>query len=77
MAALMLGFSATAFAQEVELNAALEGIKSKAPNAAELAKNAYKKNKKNAEALVKIGRAFYEQKDTANAILFADRKSVV
>ena len=43
MAALMLGFSATAFAQEVELNAALEGIKSKAPNAAELAKNAYKK----------------------------------
>ena len=72
MAALMLGFSATAFAQEVELNAALEGIKSKAPNAAELAKNAYKKNKKNAEALVKIGRAFYEQKDTANAILFAN-----
>ena len=72
MAALMLGFSATAFAQEVELNAALEGIKSKAPNAAELAKTAYKKNKKNAEALVKIGRAFYEQKDTANAILFAN-----
>lgn len=72
MAALMLGFSATAFAQEVELNAALEGIKSKAPNAAELAKTAYKKNKKNAEALVKIGRAFLEQKDTANAILFAN-----
>ena len=72
MAALMLGFSATVSAQEAELNAALEGIKSKAPNAAELAKNAYKKNKKNAEALVKIGRAFYEQKDTANAILFAN-----
>ena len=72
MAALMLGFSATASAQEAELNAALDGIKSKAPNAAELAKNAYKKNKKDAEALVKIGRAFYEQKDTANAALFAN-----
>ena len=72
MAALMLGFSATAFAQEAELNAALDAIKSKAPNAAELAKTAYKKNKKNAEALVKIGRAFYEQKDTANANLFAN-----
>ena len=72
MAALMLGFSATAFAQEAELNAALDAIKSKAPNAAELAKTAYKKNKKNAEALVKIGRAFYEQKDTTNAILFAN-----
>jgi len=72
MAALMLGFSATASAQEAELNAALEGIKSKAPNVAELAKTAYKKNKKDAAALVKIGRAFYEQKDTANAALFAN-----
>ena len=72
MAALMLGFSATANAQEAELNAALEGIKSKAPNAAELAKTAYKKNKKDAAALVKIGRAYLEQKDTANAALFAN-----
>ena len=72
MAALMLGFSATAFAQDVELNAALEGIKSKAPNAAELAKTAYKKNKKDAAALIKVARAFYEQKDTANAALFAN-----
>jgi hypothetical protein len=72
MAALMLGFSATASAQEAELNAALEGIKSKAPNVAELAKTAYKKNKKDAAALIKIGRAFYEQKDTANAALFAN-----
>ena len=72
MAALMLGFSATASAQEAELNAALEGIKSKAPNAAELAKTAYKKNKKDAAALVKIGRAYLEQKDTANAALFAN-----
>ncbi|MBP5777291.1 MAG: hypothetical protein J6W56_07035 [Prevotella sp.] len=71
MGVLLAGFSATANAQEAELNAALEGIKSQAPNVAELAKNAYKKNKKDAAALIKIGRAFYEQKDTANAAQFA------
>ena len=71
MGVLLAGFSTTANAQEAELNAALQGIKSKAPNAAELAKVAYKKNKKDAEALVKIGRAFFEQKDTANAAQFA------
>ena len=72
MGVLLAGFSTTASAQEEELNAALQGIKSKAPNVAELAKTAYKKNKKNAEALLKIGRAFYEQKDTANAKQFAN-----
>ena len=70
--ALLTGFSATANAQEAELNAALDGIKSKAPNVAELAKAAYKKNKKDAAALIKIGQAFYAQKDTANARLFAN-----
>ena len=72
MGVLLAGFSATANAQEEELNAALQGIKSKAPNIAELAKTAYKKNKKDAAALIKVARAFYEQKDTANAILFAN-----
>ena len=72
MGVLLAGFSATANAQEAELEAALAGIKSKAPNVADLAKTAYKKNKKDAEALVKIGRAFFEQKDTANANLFAN-----
>ena len=72
MGALLTGFSATANAQEEELNAALNGIKTKAPNVAELAKTAYKKNKKNAAALIKIARAFYEQKDTANARMFAN-----
>ena len=72
MGVLLAGFSATANAQEEELNAALQGIKSKAPNVAELAKTAYKKNKKDAVALIKVARAFYEQKDTANAILFAN-----
>ena len=72
MGALLTGFSATANAQEEELNAALNGIKTKAPNVAELAKTAYKKNKKNAASLIKIARAFYEQKDTANARMFAN-----
>ena len=72
MGVLLTGFSATANAQEAELQAALSAIKSKAANVAELAKTAYKKNKKNPEALVAIGRAFYEQKDTANARQFAE-----
>ena len=72
MGVLLAGFSATANAQEVELQAAIDAIKSKAPNIAELAKTAYKKNKKNAEALMKVARAYYEQKDTAGAILFAN-----
>ena len=72
MGVLLAGFSATANAQEVELQAAIDAIKSKAPNVAELAKTAYKKNKKNAEALMKVARAYYEQKDTAGANLFAN-----
>ena len=72
MGVLLAGFSATANAQEAELQAAIDAIKSKAPNVAELAKTAYKKNKKNAEALMKVARAYYEQKDTAGANLFAN-----
>ena len=67
MGVLLAGFSATANAQEEELNAALQGIKSKAPDAAKLANTAYKKNKKNAANLMKIARAYFEQKDTAGA----------
>ena len=72
MGVLLAGFSATANAQEAELQAALDGIKSKAPNVADLAKTAYKKNKKDADALMKIARAYYAQKDTAGAILFCN-----
>ena len=72
MGVLLAGFSATANAQEVELQAAIDAIKSKAPNVAELAKTAYKKNKKDAAALMKVARAFYEQKDTAGAIQFCN-----
>ena len=71
MSVLLAGFSATANAQEAELNAALDAIKSKAPNTAALANTAYKKNKKNAEALMKVARAYFEQKDTAGAAKFA------
>ena len=63
MGVLLAGFSATANAQVA--------IKSKAPNAADLAKTAFKKNKKDPEALMKIARAYFEQKDTAGANQFA------
>ena len=69
---MLAGFSATANAQEAELNAALDGIKSQAPTAAKLADVAFKKNKKNQEAILKIAQAFYAQKDTANARKFAN-----
>ena len=72
MGALLTGFSATANAQEAELNAALDGIKSQAPTAAKLAEVAFKKNKKNPEAILKIAQAFYAQKDTANARKYAN-----
>ena len=72
MGVLLTGFSATANAQEAELNAALDGIKSQAPNVAKLAEVAFKKNKKNPEAILKIAQAFYAQKDTANARKFAN-----
>lgn len=71
MGALLAGFSTTANAQVEELNAALQAIKSNAANKAELVKTAQKKNKKNAEALVQMGRTFYEQNDTAEARRFA------
>ena len=72
MGALLTGFSATANAQVEELNAALDGIKSQAPNVAKLAEVAFKKNKKNPEAILKIAQAFYAQKDTANARKYAN-----
>ena len=72
MSVLLAGFSTTVMAQEVELNAALQAVKSNAANKAELVKVAQKKNKKNAEGLVKLGRALYDVKDTANAHVCAD-----
>ena len=72
MGVLLAGFSATANAQVEELNAAINAIKTNAADKGDLAKTAYKKNKKDAEALMKVARAYFEQKDTAGAILFAN-----
>ena len=72
MNVLMLGMSTSVMAQEAELKAAIDAVKGKAANAAELVKVAQKKNKKNAEGLVALGRALYEQKDTAAAHACAD-----
>ena len=72
MGVLLAGFSSTVMAQEEELNAALAAVKSNAANKAELVKIAQKKNKKDAVALVALGRALYEQKDTAGAHVCAD-----
>ena len=72
MGVLLTGFSASANAQSAELNEALDGIKSQAPNVAKLAEVAFKKNKKNPEAILKIAQAFYAQKDTANARKYAN-----
>ena len=71
MGVLLAGFSTTAMAQEAELNAALQAIKNNAADKADVVKTAQKKNKKNADALVAIGRAFYEAQDTAQARTFA------
>ena len=54
MGVLLAGFSTTANAQQEELNAALNAIKTNAADKADLAKTAYKKNKKDPEALMKI-----------------------
>ena len=72
MGVLLAGFSTTAMAQEAELNAALQAIKNNAADKADVVKTAQKKNKKNPEALVAIGRAFYEAQDTAQARTFAN-----
>ena len=48
-------------------------IKSKSADAADLVKDVFKKNKKNAEVLVGIARAYYEVKDTASAVDYANK----
>ena len=72
MSVLMLGMSTSMMAQEEELKAAIDAVKKNAPNKAELVKVAQKKNKKNPDGLVALGRALYEQKDTAGAHACAD-----
>jgi tetratricopeptide (TPR) repeat protein len=73
LGALTLSFSAPVAAQEespVEAVKAL--IESNAPDAEKQIKSIYKKNKKNPEVVVGIGRAYYEAKDTANARIYGE-----
>lgn len=74
MGALMLSVSVRAVAQDnkTTIESIASVIKSKPADLADQVKAVYKKNKKNAEVLVGMGRAFYEAKDTANARVYAD-----
>jgi len=71
----MLSFTAPAMAQD-EAKAAIDQataiIKSKADDAAKQVNSIYKKNKKNGEVVVGIGRAYFEERDTANARVYAE-----
>ena len=74
MAALMIGFSATAMAQDgskADIDAVKKIISSKPADMAKQLKPFYKANKKNADNLIAFGRAFFEAKDTANAKVYA------
>ena len=69
---MMLGFTAPAMAQDNKavIEQVSKLIKSKG-NGEEI-KNIFKANKKNAEVLLAMGRAYYEVKDTANAAKYAN-----
>lgn len=70
---LALSVGTPAAAQEESPAEAVKAIlKSNAPDAEKQIKAIYKKNKKNPEAIVAIGRVYYEEKDTANAHYYAD-----
>lgn len=74
--ALMLGLSVPVMAQEdtkTIVESITKVIKSKSGDVQAQVKVVAKKNKKNADVLVGIGRAFYEVKDTANARIYAEQ----
>ncbi len=76
--ALMLGFSATVMAQSEEqaaIDQATQLIKENGPDMLKNVNKIYKKNKKKADVVVGIARAFYEVKDTANAHQYAELAS--
>lgn len=73
--ALVIGLAAPVMAQtdtKAVVAQATEIIKAKGPDYDKQIKQLYKDNKKNAEALVAIGKVFYNEKDLQNADLFAD-----
>lgn len=72
--AMLMGLGMPALAQDnkAQIDEAVNIIKSKPADLADQMKPIYKKNKKNAEVLCGIGRAFYGVKDTANAKIYAN-----
>lgn len=71
MGAMLLGAAVPAMSQDL-VPEAVTAIKSKSADADKLAKNAYKKNKKNGPEIMKLAQAFYDVKDTANARIYAE-----
>ncbi len=72
---LTIGFSTSVMAQSEEqaaIDAATQLIKANGPDMEKEVNKIYKKNKKKADVVVGIARAFYEAKDTANAHVYAD-----
>lgn len=71
---MLMGLSMPAIAQDNKtiINEVTNIIKSKPADLDAQMKQIYKQNKKNAEVLCGIGRAFYNQKDTANAKIYAE-----
>ncbi len=72
--AMLMTLSTPSMAQDnkAQIDEITNLIKSKPADLADQIKAIYKKNKKNAEVLCGIGRAFYEIKDTANAKVYAN-----
>ncbi len=73
---LAMGFSTSAMAQsenQATIDAITTVIKSQPADLADQVKDVFKKNKKNADVLVGIARAYYEVKDTANAVDYANK----
>lgn len=74
LGAVMMGSSAPMVAQDSKtvVEEISKVIKANPANLKDQVKEVYKKNKKNPEVLVGIGRAFYDVKDTVNANIYAD-----
>lgn len=73
--AALAGFSATSIAQndnKATIETITKIIKNKSGDVDDQVKSVYKNNKKNAEVLVGIGRAYLDVKDTAKAKNYAD-----
>lgn len=74
LGALVVGISAPLMAQDNKstIDAISKVIKANPAGAKDQVKEVFKKNKKNAEVLAGIGRAYFEAKDTANAKHYAN-----